>query len=1420
MVADLLATLRDLDVKVWAEGEQIRVSTPKGTLQPELRQKIKEYKSELLAVLRASQPSGNGANHSIPLTTRAEPLPLSSAQQRMWFLDQLGSGSSAYNLFYSHRILGQFNPVLLEKCFTELVCRHEILRTNFVVENGQPVQVVAPPAPCCLPVLDIQHLTPAAREREIAQVAAQETARPFDLAREPLLRTFLIQSAPDDFQLLMVMHHIIGDATSLKIIQRELSTLYTAFERGQPSPLPALPIQYADYAAWQQSMLESPDLARQLAYWKNQLAGDLPVLELPTDVQRSLADSKAGWQSVLLPNDLSLQVMTLAQRRQTTLFTVVLAAFDLLLHRLSGQDDIVVGTPISGRNHPDLEKLVGLFLNTVVLRIDLSGNPTFDELLRRVQATTLGAYSNQELPFERLVEEIHPDRSLNRNPIFDVLINYFGQPDEGVDAGALGWELRNATVQDAKLPITFYIEQYRENIGLRVLYQQSLFSAERMRAMLDQLAVLLRQIVADPSLPIAAYSLVTADPPALTPPLVQPIEQPLHAPAMQALLRWAQEAPDLPALVQGDLRWSYAQLGECAARLAKTLVALGCRRGDVVAVSGALSPALIGGMAAAMLSGGVLLTLDRALPPLRQQTMLREAKARWLLFFGDALPTPPPWGDAALTVLLVEPAQGALRQPAAVAIADIPLPTVEPDDPAYIFFTSGTTNVPKGVLGIHKGLSHFLDWQRTTFAIGPGDRSAQLTGLSFDVVLRDVFLPLTSGAALHLPTEQYLVGSGRAIQWMDANEITVLHTVPGIVQTWLAAAPPGARLRHMRWVFFAGEPLSEALVRAWRDTFSATAQVVNLYGPTETTLAKFYYVTPDDLLGGVQPVGAPLPNTQALVLRPDNQLCGVGEAGEIVIRTPFHSLGYINAPEEQQKRFVPNPFNGDANDLVYFTGDRGRYRPDATLDILGRLDDQVKINGVRIELGELTAALLEHPLVKAGIVIARKNAEQQYELAAYVVADQADATLTAELRRHFAERFPAAMLLRSYVLLDKLPLNANGKVDRRALPAPAAPAELEAEQRHVELPHDVTEARLVEIWRKLLKVDKVGVNDDFFALGGYSMLAVRMFAQIHEMFGVHLPLTCLFKQATITHLAALIHEQIGDTPWSSLVELRSTGSKPPFFCVHGMTGDVFWFRDLVAHLDPDQPFWGLQSRGLDGIQEPLTSIEAMAAHYVEELRTLQPEGPYYIGGYSFGGSVAYAMACLLHQQGQEVALLAIIDHATPASGYYKYRLSVQFVYHFLRNLPYRVQDFFRRRPDQIWARIRRQLLIMTRAADRSWGAGRRAPYARTVQASELIDQAPELPAHVQRVIEANFHAILRYQPPSCTGKLTLLAARGGRLLVTHDPTMGWGKFVTGGVDVRTIPGSHLRLFHPAHVRHLADQLQQCLNEAQLQHLKG
>lgn len=1413
-VSELLSTLRSLNAKVWVEGEQLRVSAPKGALVPELRQQISESKAEIIHFLQKSRIEEAAPNLSIPRVARTDALPLSSAQKRMWFLDQLHLGSSAYNIFLSQRFRSNVNLLWLEQCLTELVRRHETLRTIFQVVDGEPVQRILPPFPVSLPCIDLEPVPDADREHEAVRWVIQEKEQSFDLTTGPLFRTLLIRLGSDDYLFLMVMHHIISDGASIDVIKRELAALYTAYAADLPSPLPELPIQYADFAVWQRAMLQNELMEIQLRYWKEQLGGDLPVLELPVDHAGGEQTAQGGHKFLSLSPALTHDIVALAQREHVTVFMVMLATFQLLLHRLSGQEEVVLGTPIAGRNRSELEPLVGLFLNTLVLRTDMSGNPSFRSLLGRVEEVTRGAYANQDLPFERIVEELQPERSLNRNPLFDVLVNFTKSTEIRADESTLDWQ--DVNDQQVKLPITFYIGQYHHQIDLHMAFQLALFSPQRIECLLDQYEYLLQQVTLDSAQPIHSYSLVTPTTRSRLPDATQMLEEPIQEVVTTTVLRWAQEHPELPAIVHGTHSWSYGELGTQAAAVARLLVAEGCNSGDVVAVVGPRSFGLIAGMLGAWLSGGILLSLDLNLPPMRRQVMLDEAVAKWIISAGEIAPTERAvWQERGIRCFDIDDQRGVVDDPTAVPTGtEVALPPVAADQPAYIFFTSGTTNVPKGVLGVHKGLSHFLHWQRTTFAIGPGDRAAQLTGLSFDVVLRDIFTPLTSGATLYLPDE-HLLGSGRILNWLQEKEITLLHTVPGIVQTWLIDAPTGVTLERLRWVFFAGEPLSNALVEIWRKSFGHTTGIINLYGPTETTLAKLFYRVPATVQPGVQPVGTPMPQTQALILRREEQqqarqLCGIGELGEIVIRTPFHSLGYINASSEQQKRFAPNPFRDDPTDLVYYTGDLGRYRLDGSIDILGRMDDQIKIRGVRIELGELNAALLAHPLVKSGVVVARRDERKEYLLAAYVVPAKEAQLGAADLRRYLAERFPAAMVPSAYVFLDALPLNANGKVDRRALPEVAAT--VENETRSAAQPQDLTEARLLKIWQKLLNTTQIGVEDDFFALGGHSLLVVRMLAQIYETFQVHLPLTSLFEQATIKHLAGLINAQDGPVPWSSLVKIQPGGHNAPFYCVHGMTGDVFWFRELVEYMNPVQPFWGLQARGLDGIQTPLTSIEEIATHYIEEIRIFQPEGPYYIGGYSFGASVAYEMARQLALQGQVVGLLAIIDHATPQSGYYKVEYTPRFFFHFFRNLPYRVRDFFRRRPDQLLSRVARQWRLTKKMIGgklRPWNVG-----GERIQASDIIDQAPELSSHVQQLIECNFQAIWNYKPQSFSGRLTLLRARGGRLFCTHDPQMGWGKFVTGGIDVRIIPGSHLQLFKKPHVRYLAEELQRCLEEAQ------
>ena len=728
----------------------------------------------------------------------------------------------------------------------------------------------------------------------------------------------------------------------------------------------------------------------------------------------------------------------------------------------------------------------------MVLRTDLSGNPTFRELLGRVRQVALDAYAHQDLPFEKLVEELQPDRDLSRNPFFDVMINLINTPRSSLELSGLTVSPLEPAQRQSKFSMTLYVVENRGKLTLRLVYQRALFRAERIACILDQYQHLLEQIITAPEKPIRDHSLVT---PKSRPVLPDPgavLPEPHRAPITQTFLSWAERAPQQPAVSQAKRVWSYDELRTQAATIARELLAGGLGPGEVVAVTGSKSFGLIAGLMGVLQSGGVLLTLDRNLPPERQHLLLREAGAQRLLYVGDWRAEDEWMRELAPLAIVRVEREGRVLQADGSPEGGMELPELAPDDPAYLFFTSGTTGVPKAVLGCHKGLSHFLAWQRETFEVGPADRCAQLTGLSFDVVLRDIFLPLTSGASLHLPEEGEEVGA--VLPWLEREQITLMHAVPALAQSWLADVPPRVTLGSLRWVFFAGEPLTDVLVRRWREAFPGSGAIVNLYGPTETTLAKCYYVVPSDPSPGVQPVGRALPQAQALVLGTGGQLCGVGEAGEIVIRTPFLTFGYVNVREENAKRFVKNPYGSAEEDVVYQTGDRGRYRHDGVLEILGRLDEQVKIRGVRIEPGEIEAALRQQPGVREAVVVAREDAPGQKRLVAYVVAEREPAPTAGELRTELKAKLPDYMVPSAFVLLEKLPLTPNGKLDRRALPAPEQ-SRPELEGGYV-APRTPLEEVIAGIWADVLHLEQVGVEENFFELGGHSLLATQVIARV------------------------------------------------------------------------------------------------------------------------------------------------------------------------------------------------------------------------------------------------------------------------------------------------------------------------------------
>jgi amino acid adenylation domain-containing protein len=1073
----------------------------------------------LLALRSLKRNPPDPAGSRIARRAEGGAVPLSFAQQRLWFLQRLEPESPAYNMTRAWRLTGMLDTEALRRSFETIVMRHETLRTTLAEGADTPVQEIRPGTAFPLPLTDLTALPIAEREPEARRLAEHAAGLPFDLARDPVLRARVIRLAGHEHVLLLTQHHVAADAWSMGVLYRELSTLYHGYATGAPASLPDLPIQYADFSIWQRRRMESELWQRQLAYWVRQLQGAPPLLELPSDRPRPAVSSYRGAEAIVtLPRDLHEALQALSRREGVTLFMTLLAGFKLLLARWSGQSDIVVGAPIAGRTHVELEGLIGFFVNSLVLRTDVGGDPTFRELLGRVRETALEAYNNQELPFERLVETLQPERRLNYNPLFQVLFQV-----ENTGRGEL--KLPGLEVADfghfhysAKFDFALRMQESRGELSGICKYSVDLFSQETITHLLEQYRSLLEQIVASPDRRIGGYSLLTPRARPLLPDPEAAMAEPRYPVVTEAIAAAARRAPTHAAIRQAGRSWTYHELDEAVTTLAGSLRARGVEPGSVVAVSGPVSFGLVSALLAVLSARAVVLPVAPELPEKRKETMLREAGARDVVQVAATAADDDWVGDLDVRVILIGEDAREWDRPAGAAPTAGNSAPPQPEDPAYIFFTSGTTGTPKGVLGEHRGIGHFLQWQQTAFGIGPHDRCAQLTSVSFDVMLRDVFLALWSGATLCLPPAD--LTPDQVLAWLESEEISVVHVVPSLARAWLEPAPPGLTLPALRWVFLAGEPLTDDLVRRWRALATDRCGLVNLYGPTETTMVKCWYLVPPDPVPGVQPVGGALPESQALVLSAENRLCGINEQGEIVLRTRFMTRGYINAPEAQQQRFVLNPFSSDPRDRLYRTGDLGRYRADGSLMVLGRLDRQVKIRGVRVEPEEVSAVLSRHPQVRTCAVVGQALGTEPVALVAYVVAGGETADSTA-LRAYLSERLPSPLVPSAFVFLEHLPLTSNGKLDLRRLPVPELGNGSE-ERGQTADPGSAVEDWMARTWAEVLGIARVGVNDDFFALGGHSLLATRIVARVRAQYGVALPLRAVFEAPTVARLAAVI----------------------------------------------------------------------------------------------------------------------------------------------------------------------------------------------------------------------------------------------------------------------------------------------------------
>jgi amino acid adenylation domain-containing protein len=1039
---------------------------------------------------------------------RTEPPPLSFAQERLWFLDQLRPGEISYNLPFALRLRGALDVDALERSLGEIVRRHDALRTVFREQGGTPLQVVAPFGGFRLTRKDLGHLPVDARQAEVQrELVAEATARPFDLSTGPLFRVSLLRLGAEEHVLLLAQHHVVSDGWSMGVLYRELAALYEAYREGRESPLAELPVQYADYAVWQREQLEGGVLERQLAYWRERLAGAPELLELPTDRPRPPVRTYRG---ATVPVELSPALLerlqALGRSEGATLYMTLLGAFQVLLAKYSGSEDIVVGSPIAGRTRREVEELIGFFINTLVLRTDLSGDPSFREVLRRAREVTLGAYEHQEVPFERLVAELRPERSMSHTPLFQVILT-LQTAGGGIDA-LPGLSVSPVEAERVSAKFDLSLELTPTSRGLRggLTYPTDLFDRGTVDRMLGHLEQVLEQVAADADVRLSELELLGPAERALVLETWNRTEAEVPADRCIHELFEAQAArtPGAMAVRFEEESLTYRELNDRANQLAHHLRGRGVGPEVRVGICLERSLEMVVSLLAVLKAGGAYVPLDPGLPAERLAYMLDDSAVPLVLVQAALRESVP--AREGVGVLAVD----ALAERLAAEPAENPAGGAGPDSLAYVIYTSGSTGRPKGVMNQHRGVVNRLVWMQAHFGIGVDDVVLQKTPFGFDVSVWELFWPLQQGACLVMARPDGHRDPLYLQEVIERRGVTTLHFVPSMLQPFVEAVEAG-RCASLRHVVCSGEALPPALVRRFHDRFAGPVVLTNLYGPTEAAVDVSCWTCPRDGAAGVVPIGRPVWNTALYVLDAALRPVPVGTPGELYIGGVQVARGYLDRPGLTAERFVPDPFPVQGGARLYRTGDRARWRADGAIEYLGRLDHQVKVRGFRIELGEIEAALRPAPGVRDCTVVVREDESGDRRLVAYVVGEAEAEALRDRLRRSL----PEYMVPSAFVFLEALPLTPNGKLDRKALPAP----ELASAEERYEAPADETEQALAEIWAEVLRVDRVSRRDSFFDLGGHSLSAAQMVSRVRQVLEVKVAVGELFTRPVLKDFA-------------------------------------------------------------------------------------------------------------------------------------------------------------------------------------------------------------------------------------------------------------------------------------------------------------
>ncbi len=1320
---------------------------------------------------------------SIPLRRNSQFAPLTYNQESLLFLEQLNPHTATYNLYEAVRLTGHLDFAALQQTLDLIVARHESLRTTFREINGQWQQIISPPKQVPIQITDLS-LDPES-EQQVSDQMNTVVNRPMDLLNGDLFKVNLLKTAGRENILLVTIHHIISDGWSVGVFWKEFVNYYQSFSQGK-APAPAkLQIQFGDYAVWSREQLES-DLVRQTEYWKNQLQAAPALLELPTDHPRPAVQSFRGAEEIMtFPISLREGLKKISQRENVTLFMTLLSAFKILLTRYTGQTDLVVGSPIAGRNITETEDLIGFFVNTLALRTDISGDPTYRELLGRIKNTTLDAFSHQELPFDKVVAALCPERSLSYNPIYQVAFALQPGSDSSLQIPGLEIEPIKLGSVTAKFDLFLSAKEVPDGLTVTVEYNTDLFEASTIRRLIVHYQNLLETLLTNPNLRVSEFPLLSQNERhqilnEWNNTTTEYPDQCLH----ELFEIQAKQNPEKVAVSSDKGHLNYQELNSKSNQIARHLRKLGVSPNSPVGILMERSNLMTTGILGILKAGGAYLPLDLSYPSDRLQYMLEDARVNVILTTLENFPHLP---KTTAQVICLDSDWERIAAESPENLENVN----QSADLAYIIYTSGSTGKPKGTLIPHRAVNRLV-FNTNYVQIDSTDRIAHISNVSFDAATFELWGALLHGAELIVLHKDLVLSPTEFIAHLRKQKISTMFLTTALFNL-LSRENPNA-FQTLKTLMFGGESCDPATVRRVLE-HNPPERLLHVYGPTETTtFATWHHIRSVPPEAQTIPIGRPIANTAIYILDSNMNPVPVGVPGEIFIGGDGLANGYLNRPQLNEEKFVSVSAGkiSDDNLRLYRTGDIARYLPDGNIEFIGRKDNQIKLRGFRIELGEIESALNSHPDIKDAIVLlAESNGEKK--LVGYFVSESALAT--GHLREFLKQKLPEFMIPALFIEVAQLSLNPNGKIDRRQLPDLT---ELTTDSgAATAVATDELELKLTWIWQKVLGLNSVSLQDNFFECGGHSLIAVRLFSEIEKTLGCQLPLATLFQSPTIEQLANLIRQGGWKSSWGSVVPMRPNGNKTPFFCVHAVGGNILEYHDLAKYLDADQPFYGLQALGLDGTTTPLTDIEEMAAAYLREVRQIQPSGPFYLGGRSFGGTVAYEMARQLSEQGQEVALLAIFD--SYPKGWLK--LCTE-------------SEARRFQKDFLNLRIKRHLENLKKLGplEKANYLLTKANYKKRKYQNLLwqftqklgFGKAKSVNNTIREIEEINYLAIKNYIPKLYAGKITFFCAT--EEVCPEENLTGWQRLALGGVEVVEVPGDHQTMIKEPFVQELARAL--------------